>query len=186
MPKPPCIYPLDFFLQPSQFPLNFHFITSYQSMAVTVMCWVWVNCRRFWFFKSVQHCEQWVSAPQYTRRVLIKTNFGISGCTMCNFRWTTGNDFNIRYLQHWPKWWFCSQSPLEPPEGHFGCYNLCGEQVSLAPQGCIVFCHAQPQLQPQLQLWLRLVLFFNSSSHPPWPKKYFNTIYTLPITAISI
>ena len=28
------------------------------------------------------------------------------------------------------------------------------------------FCQAHPQLQPQLQIWLRLVLFFNSSSHP--------------------
>ena len=71
---------------------------------------------------------------------------------MCNFRWTTGNDFNVPYLQYWPKRWFCSQSPLEPPEGHFGDYNLCGEQVSLAPLGCIVFCHAQPQLQPKLQI----------------------------------
>ena len=28
-----------------------------------------------------------------------------------------------------------------------------------------LYCQAQPQLQ--LQLWLRLVLFLNSSSHPP-------------------
>ena len=43
-----------------------------------------------------------------------------------------------------------------------------------------LYCQAQPQLQPQLRLWLRLVIFFNSSYQPanPTPKqrKYFNTI----------
>ena len=39
----------------------------------------------------------------------------------------------------------------------------------------VAFCQAQPQLK--LKLWLRLALFFNSSSHPPTrPKKYFKSL----------
>ena len=68
--------------------------------------------------------------PPFHKDGIDKTNIGISGCTPCNLGVQLAITLVTAIWNIGPSCGFA---------GHFGFYNLRGEQVNLAPLGCIVF-----------------------------------------------